>query len=312
MFARVVARLEAGEAYYPAMGHELRSNNYPAASVFNWRTPTLYHALAAAPRSMVASLAISLYVILLGSHMVYFAQKLPPHGTIIGLVLSAVAGAIVFDSRGRLLSEAWCGMLIGLSLAAYMRRAWTAGAVIGVAAIFVRELAALHCIVCILLAGRARRKRELGVWAVGLIVFAGFYALHVFWVLHQVRPDDLAHAGSWIQFGGLAFWLSTIKANVALSWAPHVFLAAFGVLLVAGLGASSLPPHVCGAAVAYSLFFGVAGRPFNDYWGLVTAFPFATALAHGPSALVALVRQAAPPRSEMSKSAPRSGRPCTR
>ena len=173
MFGRVVARIEGGEAYYPAMGHELRVSNYPAASVFNWRTPALYLALAAAPRWTVVSLVIALYVILLASYMVYFAQNVPPEGTVIGLVLSAAAAATVLDSRGRLLTEAWCGILIGLSLAAYMWRAWTPGAITGLAAMFVRELAAPYCIVCILLAARARRKRELAVWAVGLMIFGG-------------------------------------------------------------------------------------------------------------------------------------------
>jgi hypothetical protein len=105
----------------------------------------------------------------------------------------------------------------------------------------------------------------------------------------------------------LAFWLSTIKANVALSWGPPVFLAASGVLLVAGLWGASLPPHVRGVAAAYSVFFAVAGRPFNDYWGLVAAFPFAIALAHGPSALVTLLRDATSARPETNKTAPGSG-----
>src|SRR4051812_48624542 len=49
LFEAVVNRVRAGESYYAAMGNELRSREYPAGSVFNWRTPLLYIGFAAAP-----------------------------------------------------------------------------------------------------------------------------------------------------------------------------------------------------------------------------------------------------------------------
>lgn len=44
----VVERLANGDSYYSAFGDELRHNGYPAASLFNWRTPLQMGALASA------------------------------------------------------------------------------------------------------------------------------------------------------------------------------------------------------------------------------------------------------------------------
>src|SRR5436853_2660402 len=38
-YTRVVERLHRGEAYYDALGAELRSRGFPSSSAFSWRTP---------------------------------------------------------------------------------------------------------------------------------------------------------------------------------------------------------------------------------------------------------------------------------
>ena len=40
-YQTIVEKIHAGESYYSAAGHELRSMGYPTASVFNWRLPAL-------------------------------------------------------------------------------------------------------------------------------------------------------------------------------------------------------------------------------------------------------------------------------
>jgi hypothetical protein len=224
--------------------------------------------------------------------MVYLAKHGSPEGTVVGLLLSAAAAVTVVDSQGRWLTEAWCGLLIGLSLAAYLWSAWVPAAVFGLAALFLRELAAPYCVVCALLAFRARRTRELTVWGAGLSLFGLYYAWHVVQVFGEMRQGDLAHPRPWLRFGGLGFWLATIKTNKAFFATPRLVLAVASVLLVAALWARSLPPHVRWSVVAYGLFFAAAGQPFNDYWGFVSAFVYALALAYGPVGLSALIRQA--------------------
>jgi hypothetical protein len=192
------------------------------------------------------------------------------------------------------MTEGWSGLLIGLSLAAYVWRAWVPAVVCGLAALFVRELAAPYCVACVILAMRARRRQELYVWIGGLLIFALYYAIHVWQVWSAMRPDDMSHPGSWIQFGGFQFWLATLGSNVLFSSTPRLVLAVASVLLVSALWAPSVPSHVRASAVAYSLFFAVAGQRFNTYWGFESALAYALALAHGPAGLRILIGRAIP------------------
>ena len=303
MFSVVVERLRAGESYYPAMGDELRLEGYPSASVFNWRTPALYVVMAAMPRWLPPLLIAALSVVLLALLLIHLARHGSPEGTLIGLALSATAVGTLADHQGRWMTEGWCGVLIGLSLAAYLWGRWVPAALLGLAALFLRELAAPYCVACFLVALRAQRRRELSVWVGGLVIFAVYYAMHVSQVWAEVRPDDLAHSRSWVQFGGLSFWLATIKTNVAFFAAPRWMLAVASVLLVSALWDPALPSHVRASLVAYSVFFAVAGQRFNDYWGFVSAFVYALALAHGSVGLQNLIRQAMPPRGPRPRAA---------
>jgi hypothetical protein len=239
---------------------------------------------------------VSLCVLLLALVMKYLARHGPPEGTVLGLVLAAAAAITLADQQGRWLTDGWSGVLIGLSLAAYLWSAWLPAALLGVSALFVRELSAPYCVACMALAIRARRRQEVIVWMGGLAIFALYYGAHALQVADQIRADDLAHRRSWVQFGGLSFWLATIKTSKALFLAPRVVLAAVCVLLVSALWSRTLPTHVRWSVIAYSLFFAVAGQPFNDYWGFVSAFVYAVALAYGPDGLWTLVTGALPSR----------------
>jgi hypothetical protein len=281
------------------MSRELRDGQYPTASVFNWRTPLLYVGLSASgwlPVILMGTLCLAV----LGGVGVYFARHGSPEGTVIGMMVAAAAAVTLADSQGYWMTEAWAGLFIGLSLTAYLWRAWIPAALLGVAALFLRELAAPYCAVCALLALKARRRREAGIWLAGMLLFGVYYAVHVSRVLGEIGPEDLPHDRPWVQFGGLAFWLATIKTNKALFVAPRMVLTVASVLMVAALWARTLPPHVRWTAVTYALFFAVVGQPFNDYWGFVAAFPYAVAMGYGPEGLETLFRQARAPRAGTS------------
>lgn len=296
LFSAVVERIRAGESYYPAMSDQLRLQDYPTASVFNWRTPALYVLMTATPRWFPFTLMATLAGLVLTLLMVHLARHGSLVGTPVGLAMCAMAVGTVANYQGRWMTDGWGGLLIGLSLAAYLWRWFVPAALVGLAALFIRELAAPYCIVCFLIAARARRRQELGVWIGGLLIFSLYYAMHVSQVLGEVRPDDMAHAGSWIQFGGFPFWLSTLGTNIAFAVAPRFVLAVASVLLVAALWDPDLPIHVRWSVVAYGLFFAVAGQPFNAYWGFLSAVAYALALAHGPNGLSILIKQTLPAR----------------
>jgi hypothetical protein len=236
---------------------------------------------------------IGLAVVLLSSLMIFLARRASPEGTVLGVLLSVLTATTLVDQQGFWMTEAWSGLFIGLSLSAYLWQRWTPGALLGLAALFLRELAAPYCLVCLYLAVRASRRREAAVWFAGFVVFAIFYVVHVDRLLGEIRPDDPAHEGSWLQFGGLGFWLATLAVNRAFVAVPRVVLTAGAVLLAASAWSRSLPSHVGYTVAAYTVFFLVVGQPFNNYWGLVAAVPFALGITYGLDGLSTLVIQAA-------------------
>ena len=292
LFEAVIDRLRAGEPYYEAMGAELRQRFYPTASPFNWRTPLLYVVLSWVPHSVGFGLLVVLTAVAVVLMILHLSREPAPEVTIVGLV--AVAGVVVtmIAPACRLLTETWSGLLIGLSVAAYLRSSWMAGAVLGIAALFVRELAAPYCLVAAVLAARSRRRAEVRVWAAGLMAFGAFYAWHIVQSQAHHRLGDLTHVNSWVQFGGLPFWLLMMKVNAIFLKTPQFVLSLGAVLLVSVFWARSVSPYISWSILVYIAFFLVVGQPFNDYWGYLPSLVWAIGFAYGLAGLSSLVQTA--------------------
>jgi hypothetical protein len=288
LFAAVIARVRAGEAYYPAMAIELETHHFPTASAFNWRTPILFKLMAVAPplASVAALIVLSLTAFVLT--VVHMNRLKAPEPVLIGVLAQIGVLCVVLAPAIRLQTEAWAGILIAISALAYTRQRWYIAAAVGITALFVRELAAPYCAVCALLAVRDRRVRELIIWALGGVAYAIFYGWHVLQVQAQ-HAGERSYAASWIQLGGLRFLLETIQqSNTILLLAPYVATAVFLTFLAAALWAPTIPAHVRATVIAYALFFVFVGQSFNDYWGLLVGPVQAVALAYGPFGLHAL------------------------
>jgi hypothetical protein len=292
LFATVVARVRAGDSYYPAMGVELKSHHFPTASIFNWRTPILFELMAVTP-ALVPPLALALLSLaVLGLTVVHMNSLKATEEVLIGVLAQIGVLCVVLAPAIRLQTEAWAGILIALSALAYTRQRWCIAALVGITALFVRELAAPYCAVCVLLAARERRVRELIIWIAGGIAYAAFFGWHVLQVQAQ-HAGERTYAASWIQLGGLRFLLETIQqSNTVLLLAPYAVTAVFLTLLAAALWAPTIPPHVRGAVIAYAVFFVFVGQSFNDYWGLAVAPVQAIAVAYGLFGLRALLTEA--------------------
>ena len=293
LFEAVVDRVRHGEAYYPAMGGELRRRDYPTASVFNWRTPALYVLLGLIPsgNEFLVLIGLSVVALVLTAH--HLTQTDLVIEVLVGVVAQAAAFVVMVSPSARFLAETWSGIAIATSVMAYARAWWIPGAVVGLSALFIRELAAPYCVACVLLAVWARRTRELYVWTAGLAAYGIMYAVHLFQVQAQQRIGDAAHMNSWVHWGGLAFIQETIRETSGVFLlTPHVVLALAVVLLAASVLAAIGPPHLRATVIAYGLFFAVVGLPFNDYWGFLTAPSHAVALAYGTLAVRALVSTA--------------------
>jgi hypothetical protein len=183
------------------------------------------------------------------------------------------------------MAEPWAGVFIALSVCSYIRRRPLTALAFGMAALFMRELAAPYVIACAS-AGVLKRKRAESIgWLVGMGAYAAFYWSHWMQVSAHRIATDTAHAHSWIAFGGLGFLLSTVQwqgwLSLLPSWATGVALAT----IAAGLLAPSAPGSLRIAAGLYAGAFLVVGQPFNLYWGFLAWPSWCLALGLGASTL---------------------------
>jgi hypothetical protein len=284
LYEAEIARMRQGESYYQAAATELRSRGYPTASIFNWRTPLPMWLVAKLPgRGGQALLAVLAGGLVLASFLWIAGEA--------GLLAGAIAAVLLFGAvmpcfLGPLyvMPVLWAGVLIGLSVAAYGFDRPAAGCVLGLAALFCRDLAGPYAVACLLLAWRQGRRRETMAWLVGLAVYAAFFAWHVAQVQSLLGPNEVAHEEGWLQLGGAPFVISTVQMNAFLLVGPQWLAALYLVAALAGVTAWDSP---AGQRVGYVLamyvgLFAVVGQPFNQYWGAMLAPLFALGVALAP------------------------------
>jgi hypothetical protein len=279
LFERTIARLRAGDPYYSAIGSEMRQRNYPTASVFNWRTPAHLILVSSMP-SAGARLLLQLLTVAILALLPFVLRRQSKVVIVVTLLTLAGALATAVKPHAFVAGEVWSGVLIAASLCAYAANAGTAGAILGVGAVFLRELAAPYAVVCGLVARITKRRAESVVWAIGGLAYCLYFALHVSRVWAHQQPGDLAHLDSWIRWNGLSFTATTVKVSGWLTDAPHSLAIAYIVLGVAGLASLSILRQVAWPLVAYLMLFSFVGQPFNFYWGWVTAPIWAFAVGH--------------------------------
>jgi hypothetical protein len=280
LYRAEIDRMHAGEAYYDVAGDELRTRGYPTRSIFNWRTPLPMWLVAKLPEPAVGQTALVLMAV--GMWLLAFGlleSQLGRRASVAGIV--TISGTVLPCMLGDLfvLPEMWAGILIGLSAVAYGNERRKLGFAAGLAALFVRELSGLWCLVCLVLEARERRWRGVALWGAGLAAYGVYFAVHVKAVLPLISAGDVAHEHGWVCFGGAGFVISTVQVNAWLLLLPQWITAIYFVVALAGAaGWSTSAGQRIGLGVAgYTLAFAVIGQPFNQYWGSLTAPLFALA-----------------------------------
>ena len=302
-----VKRIADGQGYYAAAAEELRQRHYPTRSVFNWRTPLPMWLIGVLPDPMLGGAILGLLA--LAVLMLSFAL-VARHGGIVqaGLCALLLVGPLLLclpaygDNSVFVIPVLWAGVLIAISVCAYGldRPGW--GVAFGLLALFFRELAGLYCVLAMGIALFRRRFKELGLWAAGLAAYAAFFAWHAIQVNALARPDDLAHAEGWLQFGAGPFILATMQINAFLLLLPQWVTAIYFPIAI--LGFATWQPnafrHAQAAAFGYVLLFAAVGHDFNLYWGSLTAPVFCLGAAHGLAALKQLWQAATQRQSSPS------------
>jgi len=292
LFKSVVHRMEDGQPYYQAFGTELRARHYPARSVFNWRQPFLYRMLAS-----VSSNVSQLLLIVLSLALLVATRRTLGSNRLAALTITNATALIALDGIGappatRYFTELWAGAFIGLSALSYARHRTVRGALWGLLALFIRELAAPYCALAAFLAVRGRRWREIRVWAAGAMLYGIYYARHSLAALQHMQSGDVSHVQSWLYWGGLPFLLKVWQFNGLLLVAPSWVLGLVVVAIVIASWAPHVPLHLRLSVLLYSVLFLAVGQPFNEYWGLLTAPIIALWLAYAPGGFRVLLSNA--------------------
>ena len=302
LYRAEVDRIGQGESYYSAAAEELRARGYPTRSIFNWRTPLPVWLIGSLPNPALGkALLIALAILAACLAFSWLSEEAGPVGTALGMAL--LGGALLPCALGDLfvMPVLWSGVCIALSLAALGTRRTALGVVAGIAALFLRELAAPYCLICFGMALGQRRRAEASGWLAGFAVYAIYYAVHLAQVLHRIGPADIAHADGWVRFGGAGFVISTVQMNAYLlllpQWLTALFLS-FALLGFAGWNTISGRRAALTAAV-YLAAFAAVGHDFNQYWGSMIAPLMALGTARVPAAIRDLLSagQMALPRS---------------
>lgn len=266
-YQRIIERLRGGADYYTAAHEVLVADGYGTRSVFNWRTPAWPILLAALPpgggQGVLAALA------LFGLLLVY--RMLREEGGLLVAVLSMLAVGIslggIVAPGSVVFSEVAAGTLILISVAAYGNGWRLAGLLVGLLALFLRELAAPYVVVAIVLALRQRRWSEVRLWGLGLAAYAAYFGWHWWMVSQQLGPMDRAYGDGWLQFGGVGFILATVGFNGLWSLGPVWLPALLLPLGVLGLWAWPKGTLALATVVVFVVLFAAVGKPFNFYWG---------------------------------------------
>ncbi|MEJ0096906.1 MAG: hypothetical protein WDM84_01640 [Bauldia sp.] len=296
LYGRIVTDLRAGQSYYPAAHAELAAGHYGTLSVLNWRTPAYPWILSLFPSVSAAQMALGLLAIVAAA-AAYALFRRQAHW----IVAAALAPLLLISLGGCLApmtvlySEYAAGVLILLSASTLGLGFRRTGFAAGVAALFVRELAAPYVLVCLVLAWRERRFVEAVAWLMALVAYAAFYFWHYRMVQAQLGPMDFAYPGGWLRFGGASFVLSTAGFNGLLAAAPlwtAAILLPLGVLgLIAWPGAADI--RIALTVFAYVAAFAFVGKPLNEYWGAMYTPLLTLGLPWAALALVDLVRRPA-------------------
>lgn len=293
LYARIHARVAAGEGYYAAALGEQRASRYPTRPFVAVRLPTLARVQAAIGADGVRWLALALAAGGIAALFWRAPAAASLEERIIAAALLAAGGGAAFSPVAGYDHDFIAGVLLTFALLAYRPDCWWPALIAAAAALAVRELAAPFVLLWLGFAVAERRWREAAAIATVLAVFAGALMLHAAAVEAARLPGDLASQG-WNARAGYGLPLAALGDLTGLRHLPPMLAVPLAVLPLigwAGLGGRMglfAALWFAGLATMMALF----ARPANFYWVELALPAYAIGLAFAPRALAELISRA--------------------
>jgi len=294
LYARIHARVAAGEGYYAAALAEQRAGNYPTRPFVAVRLPTLAMVQAAVGPDGVRWLAMALVAAAIAALWWRDVPLASVGERLIASALLAAGGGAAFSPVAGYDHDFIAGVLLTLALLAWRPARWWPALIAAAAALAVRELAAPFVLLWLAVALADRRWRQAAAVTAVLALFLAGVILHGQAVAAARLPGDLASQG-WQAMAGYALPLSALGKLTGLRFLPPALAAPLAILPLAGwaglggrLGLFASLWFV-GLATMMALF----ARPANDYWVELALPAYAIGLAFAPRAVGELLQRAA-------------------
>lgn len=294
LYARIAARVTAGEGYYAAAMDEQRASHYPTRPFVAVRLPTLalLQALIGVDGVRYAQLALVLACLWAlnrrKSPLAAWPERLGAS------VLLALGGAAALNPVAGLDHDFSAGLCLTLALLLYRRESWWPALLAAALALAVRELAAPFVLLWFAFALAEQRWREAGAVAVLLALFAGGMALHFAAVETGRLPGDLASQG-WSALAGYRLPLTALAHLTGLRLLPVGLAAPLAILPLIGWAAIGGRIGLFALLWFAGLFTMMAlfARPENFYWVQLALPAYGIGLAFAPRGLFELFQGAA-------------------
>lgn len=295
LYDAVIARMQHGEGYYDVVVEEHRKLPFPVKPGFAVRLPTLAWLAA---RLGPTGLAAASLLLLTGIALAWWRRLAEEPGgaghRMLAMTLLLVGSGFLTVRYFHVLHELWAGGLLALAFGLHRPGQRFAGAVLAAAlALAIRETALPFILLAGAMAAWRRDWRECLAWTGLAAAFVAVWSLHLELIAAQVRPGDPL-GPPWITLRGLSGALSALILPTPLRFLPAALAGPVMVLTLFGWSAWRSAAGSFGTLLllGYSLFFMIAGRPENWYWGALLTPVVFVGLAFAPSGLRSLVERA--------------------
>lgn len=293
LYARIAARVAAGEGYHEAALAEHRASGYPTRPFVTVRLPTLAWLQATIGAEGVRWLTLALVAATIAALVWRAAPLASVEERIIAAALLAAGGGAALSPVAGYDHDFIAGVLLSLALLSYRPDRWWPALLAAAAALAVRELAAPFVALWLAFALAESRRHEAFALTALLALFAAGLAAHAFAVDALRLPGDIASQG-WDARAGYGVPLAGLSQLTGLRHLPALLAAPLAVLPLvgwAGLGGRTglfASLWFIGLATGMALF----ARPQNYYWAELMLPAYAIGLAFAPRALIELFAQA--------------------
>ncbi|RYE00955.1 MAG: hypothetical protein EOP61_12600 [Sphingomonadales bacterium] len=295
LYEKIVAGVRGGENYYVVAADALRAGQYPLRPFLTFRLPALATVLAAIPQWLpVRYFLFALVLCVAGAWMQRVRGELVRPLPAIAAVVLMLGSLLVFlQYELAPFHEIWAALLVALSLALRKPGRWIEAVAIALAAMLIRETAALYVLIMAVFAWSEGERREAIGWGVALALFAAALGAHAYAVAGVTGPQDPASPG-WAGLMGFGFFVKAMTLATALQMVP-VWAGALlvGFSLFGWLSWNDpLALRMVAMLAGYAAAIGTFARIDTFYWALMIAPVFLLGLLFAPAGIRDLMRQA--------------------